>query len=157
MIPTPIIIFPPFPLLLAIIGSLIPILVLGIKRPTFVSALFCVINATVEGMLVAIWTEGFNVEWILVGGSFGALWATVFCLLVFGIPAVMKNQRFIWLMLGTALGMNMGGLFGLALFDAKGRIFSMTLGALLGFLMGGVYTWKQRRKRETRNPQGTNF
>jgi len=53
--------------------------------------------------------------------------------------------------------MNMGGLFGLALLDAKGRIFSMTLGALLGFLMGGIYTWKQRRKREIQSRQGTNF
>ena len=141
---------PPVPILLAVLGSLIPIIVLGLKRPSFVSAVICVANATVEGALAAVWIEGLNLNSVFVGGSFGALWATIFCLAFFGIPAVMRNQKFLGLFFGTILGMNFGGLLGLAFLDARGQLFLMVLGAFLGVVLGGIYTLLREKRVETR-------
>lgn len=136
-------------MIFAVLGSLIPIIVLGLKRPSLASAIICVVNAAVEGALVAAWIEGLSLDSMAVGGSFGALWATVFCLAIFGLPAMMKNQKFIWLLFGTILGMDIGGLLGLAFLDVKGQLFLMVLGSLLGAILGGIYTPKRKKHLET--------
>ncbi|RLI29379.1 hypothetical protein DRO50_01715 [Candidatus Bathyarchaeota archaeon] len=141
-------VIPLLPVVLAILGSLIPIIVLGLKRPSFVSALICVVNAAVEGAVAAAWIEGLSLDSLAVGGSFGALWATVFCLAIFGLPAVMKNQKFIWLLFGTVLGMNIGGLLGLAFLDVKRQLFLMVLGSFLGVILGGISTLKRKKRLE---------